>query len=174
MGDALHSQLLKQSRRLAKLGKGRPNKGNLRRAVSTAYYALFHFLLDRSSKVLMGTRNSERRFRDTLARAFEHGEMAQACKTFSGGQFPKGLTSALGGAYVPPKGIASVASTFREAQEKRHRADYDRSYIPTKADVLLLIQSVDHAMSSFDSAGGIVDRKFFLHCLLTWKKLERR
>ena len=174
MSDALHAQLLKQARRLAKLGKGRPIQGNLRRAVSTAYYALFHFLIDRSSRALMGTENSKRPFRDVLARAFDHGEMAQACRTFSVGQFPKSIAGTLGNNYKVPRGISLVAETFLEAQEKRHKADYDRSAILARADVLLLIRSVGQDISTFDGSGDPVDRKFFLHCLITWKKLERR
>ena len=41
----LHDELLKQARELTTLDARRPRQANLRRAISSAYYALFHLLL---------------------------------------------------------------------------------------------------------------------------------
>ena len=62
--------LLEQARLLANLDKKRPRQASLRRAVSTAYYALFHLLTDAA------VRNWKKaRQRALLARAFEHRGM---------------------------------------------------------------------------------------------------
>ena len=42
----LSSELLKQAATLANLEQRRPKDASIRRAISTAYYSLFHFLLD--------------------------------------------------------------------------------------------------------------------------------
>jgi hypothetical protein len=41
---SLHADLLEQAGNLARLDPTRPKQVNLRRAVSSAYYALFHLL----------------------------------------------------------------------------------------------------------------------------------
>ena len=41
---SLHADLLEQAEQLAQLDPRRPKQANLRRAVSSAYYALFHLL----------------------------------------------------------------------------------------------------------------------------------
>ena len=42
----LHDDLLAQARHLATRERRRPKQASLRRAVSAAYYALFHYLID--------------------------------------------------------------------------------------------------------------------------------
>lgn len=55
MAEPLHGQLLSQARRLARLDPTRPRQGNVRRAVSTAYYGLFRFLIDGACRSIVGT-----------------------------------------------------------------------------------------------------------------------
>lgn len=50
-------------------------EASLRRAVSTAYYALFHLLIDEA----VGNWDVEHQ-RGTLARTLEHGVMARVCE----------------------------------------------------------------------------------------------
>ncbi len=42
---AYHVDLLQQAKRLAHLEPKKPKQASLRRAVSTAYYSFFHFLI---------------------------------------------------------------------------------------------------------------------------------
>ncbi len=101
MAQPLYRQYLQQARRLAQLDPTRPKQGNLRRAVSTAYYALFHFLVDRSTRLLVGDTGQRKQFRKASARAYEHGEMARVAKTFSGGVLPASLQRHVGVLAVP-------------------------------------------------------------------------
>jgi hypothetical protein len=48
---SLHANLLQQAEHLAQLDPTRPTQANLRRAVSSAYYALFHLLASETSAV---------------------------------------------------------------------------------------------------------------------------
>jgi hypothetical protein len=65
---SLHMDLLQQARRLARLDPNRPRQANLRRAVSAAYYALFHYLIDQACRNAVGTQQTQQGFRQSLAR----------------------------------------------------------------------------------------------------------
>lgn len=62
--------LLEQAHHLAYREADDPRQASLRRAVSTAYYALFHSLVDEA----VGQWGVERQ-RGMLGRTFEHGKM---------------------------------------------------------------------------------------------------
>src|ERR1700684_3228614 len=70
---ALHNDLLEQAEHLARREPKRPRQASLRRAVSAAYYALFHFLI---SEATLNWRQSSQRA--ALGRYFQHGSMAKA------------------------------------------------------------------------------------------------
>ena len=46
---SLHADLLKQARHLSTKEPSRPSQASLRRAISAAYYALFHRLVDEAT-----------------------------------------------------------------------------------------------------------------------------
>jgi hypothetical protein len=71
--------MLEQSRDLANREPKRPRQASLRRAVSTAYYALFHLLATETTK---NWKRPAERF--TLARMFEHTSMGKVCATKRG------------------------------------------------------------------------------------------
>src|SRR5277367_3991443 len=67
--------LLEQAKHLANRERRKPRQASLRRAVSTAYYALFHLLI---SEATLNWRRPEQRH--LFARMFEHGKMKSACE----------------------------------------------------------------------------------------------
>ena len=70
---AYADELLELAQDIANLHPGQPHQASLRRAVSTAYYALFHLLVSEA------TANWIRpELRGALARVFDHGPMQQA------------------------------------------------------------------------------------------------
>jgi hypothetical protein len=66
--------LLQQAYDLAYKEPTDPKQASLRRAVSTAYYALFHLLVDEAV-----SKWAVERQRSILARIFEHGRMKGIC-----------------------------------------------------------------------------------------------
>src|SRR5579859_5592687 len=70
---AFHDDLLRQSLQLIHNEPRNPKQASLRRAVSTAYYALFHLLI--SEAVSNWSRVS---LRTALGRAFDHNTMKAA------------------------------------------------------------------------------------------------
>lgn len=174
MADSLDVQLMRQARRVARLDPRRPQQGNLRRAVSTAYYSLFHFLVRHACRVIVGTSSDLRPYRTMLSRAFQHSVMEKACKSFAGTTFPKGIQRRLPAGFTIPAELTVVAQTFRDAQEKRHLADYDPGEQFRRSDVLALIRDIEDARSSFANVQGRAETRFFLISLLVWGTLANR
>ena len=73
---AYADDLLEQAQHLAKREKNKPRQASLRRAVSTAYYALFHLLI--AEAALNWKRAHQRHL---FARSFEHARMKQASES---------------------------------------------------------------------------------------------
>lgn len=143
---------------------------NLRRAVSAAYYALFHFLIDRSCRMTFGGSASSRRLRLVLTRAFVHGHMAAASRRFGGGTLPAGL----GWTSPIPPGLLEVAGAFVILQEERHRADYDLLRPFSRSEAAALVQLAETSIADRPSVSNDDAARLYLALLLVWKNLEAR
>lgn len=175
----MYADLIAQAEMLATLDVGKPKQANLRRAISAAYYAVFHFLVDKACCVQIGTQHVQRGYRHALGRAFAHSVMKDACSSFGGGTLKssmiKGLPRDQNGNYPIPKAIQNIAATFAELQEKRFLADYDLAERFKRSDVLALIDEVKSHVTKFsEMATADNDRNFFLACLWAWKELGNR
>lgn len=171
---SFHGDLIAQARRLYKLDGRRPKQANLRRAVSSAYYAVFHYLIDQACRNAVGTQLAQQPFRNSLARGFDHGTMKDACSSFAGGTLPTSVRRALPIPFVVPREIQNISRTFGELQEQRHRADYDLSEKFFKRDVMTLVEQADVAIRQFQNSSMSVEKKYFLSCLTMWKSLSGR
>lgn len=174
----MHDDLLAQAETLAGLDPKKPKQVNLRRAISAAYYAVFHFLVHESTCAQFGSSHAQRAYRDVLARAYSHTAMRSACNSFSSGNLKesviKGLPRDSGGRFAISMPIQELAAMFSEVQQKRHLADYDRSERFARADVLTLIEDLRKSITAFASLEGSDTKRFFLACLWAWKELANR
>ncbi len=174
----MYDDLIELAEFIAKRDAGRPKQASLRRAISTAYYAVFHYLIDEVCSAQIGTQNTQRPYRHALSRAFAHTVMKQACSGFGGGTLKhsviKGLPRNQLGNYVVPKKIQNIAATFAELQEKRHLADYDLAERFKRSEVLTMIDQAKSHVEKFRSFAVCDDRKYFLACLSAWKDLINR
>lgn len=116
---ALPDDLLEQALHLAKRDRKRPKQASLRRAVSTAYYALFHLLVSDGVSYWKIERQ-----RPAFARSFEHRKMKGVCKA----------------KYVNPD-LQAIADAFVELQQARHFADYDYAKVFTRVEALTHINT---------------------------------
>jgi len=118
---ALHDDLLNLAKELVNRNPAAPVEGDLRRGVSTAYYALFHLLVREATARLV----TPITLRSRVARSFDHRIMRLVCEDYdkltpdASGQL---VTST--GEVVPP-GLKGIATAFLELQRARFRADYD-------------------------------------------------
>lgn len=174
----MYNNLIALAKTIAELDPKKPRQANLRRALSTAYYALFHYLVDEVCCVQLGSQNAQREHRYALARAFVHTSMKEACASFAGGTLKdaiiKGLPRDANGNYPIPSEIRNIARTFVELQEKRHLADYDLSETFRKVEVLRLIEQAELHVKDFQQLAVSDTRKFFLACLWAYKELKSR
>lgn len=126
----------------------RPRQAHLLRAISTAYYALFHALARCCANTLIGGPSAGRSkpaWRQVY-RSLEHGHAKSAC-----------MHDKMGG--FPPE-IQDFANMFRSMQEKRHKADYDPQEKVYKSAVLLDIEQVKLAIQRFELS-PLKDRRAF-------------
>ena len=124
----LSHDLLTLANRLLTLEPGRPKQATLRRAISTAYYGVFHFLVEQATSELVGGRADLARVRAVISRKFSHTTMGGLCRKVSGvqGSWPKPVDEHFGKNQpaVPPD-LGTVARSFVALQEERHKADYN-------------------------------------------------
>jgi hypothetical protein len=133
---AFAEDLLEQAYHLARREKRKPRQASLRRAVSTAYYALFHLLIREA--VANWKRDDQRA---ELARTFEHSRMRKASNRIVGlnpsTRHPPAMV-----------GLRRVASAFVQLQEFRELADYESRYKWSRTEAL---KAVDRTSAAFDA-----------------------
>ncbi len=110
---SLHADLLAQAEQLAQLDLRRPKQASLRRAVSAAYYALFHLLTSEASAMYAAEPGLAARINRTLG----HGEMKKASSMIANDKLPKGVEPA-GGGYRTPPDLKVVANAFVTLQSR--------------------------------------------------------
>ena len=148
--------LLETARDLAGIpGRPPPSQASLRRAISTAYYALFHCMAENCADMLVGVASSGRSQPAWLQayRALEHGLAKQRCqRKDSIRRFPLQ--------------IQGFAENFASMQGKRQTADYDPSEIFDQSAVITDINDAENAIAQFRQAPERDRRAFAAYVLL--------
>mgnify|MGYP003115687661 CR=1 FL=1 len=142
-------------------GNGKPRQVQLRRAISTAYYALFHCLARSAADLLIGggrAQKSKHAWRQAY-RALEHGTAKNAC----------GRDEILN---KFPQPIEDFANHFRAMQLKRHAADYDPYAKFTKSEVQHDINTAEQAIKDYQLASKKDRSAFVAYVLFKSRKKE--
>ena len=166
---SLARDLLEQAQHLSRRERGRPRQASLRRAISAAYYALFHLLIQEATAALVARPELRPRF----ARAFDHTDMRSASRAFATpNPQPAQLTTLTGGAPVPVA-VQDVAAAFVVLQDARHEADYnlDRSF--TRLHSTNLVAQAAQAFTTWQTIRTDPVARTYLAALLLWKKWNR-
>ena len=142
------------------VGVGARRQADLRRAISNAYYAVFHAILTGAADSLVGSSNRHTARYELVYRSVNHKSLRGICDEIVKPNLkPKYKKYEPKGGFGPD--ITALATAIRELQEKRHAADYDPLYKVKTADAILLIKSARTALVLFRSASG-PRRKSFL------------
>jgi hypothetical protein len=165
----LAHDLLSQARILATLDATRPKQASLRRAISTAYYALFHLLV--AACVQRVTPSGVAELGPRIARALVHWEMKDACLPISRNNPGSILLTLLPSALSPE--LRRVAKTFVELQEARHRADYDLSATYTRVDTVEYLNQTASAFEDWKHIQNNDEAKVFLSALMFAKRWSK-
>ena len=131
-----------------------PTQTELRRAVSCAYYAMFHSLALSNANTLVGTSHADQQrwaWQQTY-RAADHRPTRNRLSSASlGGRFP--------GA------IRRFGAVFADIQRTRHSADYDPHGEFSTTDVNDLIDRVENAIIAFNQTPDDIRRDLAIHIL---------
>ncbi|MPQ56833.1 hypothetical protein [Duganella sp. FT27W] len=167
------NDLLNQAGHLAFVDHGKPRQANLRRAVSSAYYAVFHLLADEGA-ALMGSRLNQLA-RTRIQRAFTHADMKSVCSQYAKGSHSRSVHAQIAPLLSFPveDELMHLAFTFVELQEYRHAADYDLSRKFYRIDVLAIINAASAAFEDWRVAKPTNNAKIFLVDLMLRKSWSR-
>jgi hypothetical protein len=138
-----HDDLIAQTLYLVHVSP--PSQLSLRRAVSAAYYAVFHFLISEAT-----SNWSNASLRTALGRAYDHGVMKTASnRILNDKDFPF--------AGEDPNVVANlrfVARAFSQLQEDRHFADYNLTKDLDPVDALKQVKSAQEIFNTWPSMRG--------------------
>ncbi len=162
----LHEQLLEQASHLIKRDPTRPRQASLRRAISAAYYAIFHCLVAAATAQLVGTTARLRLLRSVLARSFTHTGMARICQTFAGAGTPPKYLKPLLEKVIASHELRRVAKTFRDLLETREEADYAPYFSVSRTEAELLVDRSAKAIQTWERIPDDLLRRTFLLALL--------
>jgi len=139
---AYHDDLIQHAIFLSELDlPNEPKQVDLRRAVSAAYYALFHLL---TTEAAQNWRHQNQRAR--FARMFDHGRMKTCSSRVSSRQLPVDPDE------IPiAETLKLVADSFLKLQQDRHTADYDNSKVWSRTQVWAVICEAEDAMAAWSS-----------------------
>jgi len=143
---------------------GPPRQVDVRRAISAAYYGVFHATLTAAADHFVGSAKRGTRQYGLVYRSVQHGALRSLCELAT--------KPRLAAKYAPhvPNGsfgpnISAFAAAAFELQEKRHSADYDPLIRVKTSDAKLAIGTARAALQRFDSATAS-EREAFLTLLL--------
>lgn len=168
---SLPDDLLAQARHLAAKDPRRPAQANLRRAISAAYYALFHELTEGVGRTVVGARRGERVLREAVQRACTHTSMNDAASAFLKTSPPAKVAKLTGGAPLGPD-IVQIAEHFSGLQEARHQADYDLSRTFSRRETLDHVEQADAAIRAWQRARATSEGRTFAIALLLFRSLR--
>jgi hypothetical protein len=139
----LAQDLLKQANHLATYEGTNHSQAALRRSVSTAYYALFHLLIEEAAQRWQGSIAAV----TGVERALNHGPMKTSSIQFKGPNWTDWHEIVQA---VPPA-FQSVSRSFIELQEERHIADYNNHEQWTISDVQTILNTTTAAFQDWTS-----------------------
>ena len=145
--------LLDQAEHLAKRSPKKPRQADLCRAVSSAYYGVFHALCAMNADMLVGVGvlRLSMAWRQAY-RSVDHGQAKKRCKDSVNNGFPPHLVN--------------FANAFVKLQELRHRADYDPQASFLKSEVMNYVAEARHALSALRHSNRTDRRAFAVYVLL--------
>lgn len=144
--------LLRQADELGyrQAGPGQPRNSNLRRAVSAAYYALFHAIGWAIANQLLPAGSLKEQA--GLTRSVDHGALRKVCGWVAKAEAPPQHVADLVSVVRGDTVIVDLAEALLELREKRHAADYDHLADFSKEAVLNLVDSARSAVMSLEQA----------------------
>jgi uncharacterized protein (UPF0332 family) len=139
---AYHDDLIQHAIFLSELNlPNEPKQVDLRRAVSAAYYGLFHLL---TTEAAQNWKHQTQRYR--FARIFDHGRMKTCSSRVSSRPLPVDPVE------IPiATDLKFVAESFVKLQQARHTADYDNSKVWSRTQVWEVLAEAENAIFAWSN-----------------------
>ena len=128
-------------------------QARLRRAVSTAYYAVFNAVLTKAADQLVGPDRRGTAAYWLVYRSFNHGQMKKVCKGIGARTLSDGVARALQGSTVAQP-WRDFAELFVGLQNWRHEADYDLSVTVDRSRAERAIELATYAIKLLEMVTG--------------------
>jgi hypothetical protein len=144
-------------------GRGAPRQTDLRRAISAAYYGVFHFTLMAAADMVAGASSRSTTLYSLTYRSVDHVRLRTLCRQLIESRIPRDvLRFAPTGGFGP---IIDFARAVVQLNELRNFADYDPSRRFLLYDARAAVADAREAIKSFESA-DLEQRRAFLTLLL--------
>jgi hypothetical protein len=152
--------LLDQADRLiASTGSGARRQADLRRAISNAYYALFHAIVTEAADDFVGSTHRTSNRYTLVYRSIEHKGLRTLCEHVLKEALPSKYAR-----YAPQGGfgadLIAFAAAVIELYEKRHLADYDPQFRASTSDAILSVSKSRTALARLRTANRVRRRMF--------------
>lgn len=140
-------------------GPGAPRQTDLRRAISAAYYALFHALAAQAADTLIGAPNKQTPLYALVYRSLQHRSVREFCDQVQRTPLPPKIRD-----HAPKAGfgldLKAMAHAVVELQEKRHLADYDPGFRATASDATFAVATARAALAGFRRSNASTRKAF--------------
>ena|SRR5579875_1938623 len=158
-------ELLEHASRLLQPGGRSIAEADVRRAVSSAYYALFHLLVEAGTNLLCPEQPVE--LRAQFKRAFVHSDMKKVCKQFETGK-KASMSSTLRNLLTEPvePELLEVAKAFVDLQAMRHQADYVLDSPISSTEAAIHVAKAKEAFQCWQAIHATNNAKAFVTALL--------
>lgn len=146
------THLFEQADRLIEAAAiGAPRQVDLRRAISAAYYGVFHAVTAAASDLIMTAAKRRSPLYAVVYRSIEHRTIRGLCEDVVKPVLPARYNS-----YVPAAGfgpdITALSAAFVDLQKKRQSADYDPVPKFGRSDATLAVNIARAAVTRFAAA----------------------
>jgi len=157
--------LLEQADRLiAPPGGGAPRQADLRRAISNAYYGVFHAIATEAADDFVGKTQRQSPRYALVYRSIDHRSLRRLCEDVIKTALPPKYSN-----YQPTGGfgpdLIALATAVIDLQEKRHLADYDPLFRVGMSESVLAVSTGRTALARFRNANR-TRRKAFVSLLV--------
>lgn len=143
---------------------GRPRQVDLRRAISNAYYGVFHAILTAAANHFVGSSKQSTRQYSLVYRSVDHSSLRSLCAALKGRKISQKIAF-----HAPVAGFdldtQILAKFVLELQEKRIAADYDPGMQIKTLDARLAVEAARTALRHLDQANA-ESREAFLSLLV--------
>ena len=164
--------LIALARKMLSLKAKRLDDSAVRRAISTAYYALFHLLTEAATGSFVSPAYPSAA---AIRRTFNHQDMRVVSGMFSKGRMPKLFQESAPSPTIPDE-LKLVARVFVELQIERESADYDPTSPVALEQASLLIEKSEQAFAAWEKVRSTDEARLYLASFLlhkTWDQQPR-